>query len=475
MRFLPKASDVRRVAGGGLWLLLIWAQAAAGVDQRPDRPNILLILVDTLRADHVGCYGYGRPTTPAIDSVAAEGVRFRETVAAASWTMPSLATMFTGVPPAAHGVTGPNSLVSDRLTTLAAELRKAGYQTAGVTSNPMANRTFGYARGFEFYDDYTVSLGADLDLFSDAATGRGVNQTMTSDVVNRAALSWLNKRRKPDQPFFLFLLYFDPHADYVPPREYAQRFTDSNYKGSQSGLNMNALRGKPLPAEDIKYLQGLYDAEIRYTDDRIARMLQELKNKNLYNNTLTVIVSDHGEEFWEHGSCTHGATLYEECVMVPWVMRLPGKVSAGSVFDRQVSHLDLMPTILGLAGCAVPTQCGGRDLSRFVATGETGTLPETPAYMETRIETPVTGLRTHTRKLIRHGDDRRELFVLTEDPRERQNLAGGEKARDFAPLIEDLDRREQALRKTAEALGRPVKPQLDARLIQQLRSIGYAR
>ncbi len=465
-----------RLVGRWLCLLALLAMDVTAADREPARPNILFIMVDTLRADHVGCYGYARPTTPAIDALAAEGVRFAETVAASSWTMPSLATMFTGVPPAVHRVTGSKSLMSDRMTTLAAELRKAGYQTAGVTSNPMGSHTFGYATGFDFYDDFTVALSADLDLFGDAGAERGVNQIMTSDAVNRVALSWLTHKRVLDKPFFLFLLYFDPHADYVAPREYAARFTDSGYRGSQTGRNMQSLRGKPLPAEDILYLQGLYDAEIRYTDDRIGRLLQELRNKGLYDNTLTVVISDHGEEFWEHGSCGHGATLYEECVMVPWVMRLPGTLPAGKTFDGQVSHQDVMPTLLGLAGCTVPTQCNGRDLSRALVSGAVAaTRVESPAFMDVQTgPTRTVGARTHAQKVLRYDSGAKvEVFSLADDRRERQNLAGSEKARAFDGLFGDLNRWEQTLLAPADGSGKPLEAKLDAALIRQLRSIGY--
>ncbi len=462
------------VSGRVLILPLLLALTATGAPQA--RPNILLIMVDTLRADHVGCYGYKLPTTPAIDGVAAEGIRFAETVAAASWTMPSLATMFTGVPPAMHQVTGPKSLMSERLTTLAAELKKVGYQTAGVTSNPMGSRTFGFGRGFDFYDDFTVFLGADLDLFGDGQQGRSVNQTMTSDAVNRVALNWLAQKRAPARPFFLFLLYFDPHADYVPPQEYAERFTDPNYQGSQTGLKIDALRGKPLPPEDIRYLTGLYDAEVRYTDDRIARVVQTLKDGHLYDRTLVVIISDHGEEFWEHGSCAHGSTLYDECVMVPWIMRLPRSLPTGKVFDRQVSHQDLMPTILGLVGCKVPAQCTGRDLSRAIVSGTSPASAEIPAFMDVQADARITGARTHSQKVLRYSNAGKvELFALGDDPREKHNLTGTETARAFSELIGDLDRWEEALPAPAGGRATPAEAQLDPVLLRQLRSIGYVR
>ncbi len=476
VRAPPATRQCPRSLGRWVCLLTLIAMTANSAEPQPAKPNVLLIMVDTLRADHVGCYGYKLPTTPAIDGVAAEGIRVRETVAAASWTMPSLATMFTGVPPAVHQVTGPKSVMSDRLTTLAAELKKAGYQTAGVVSNPMGSHTFGFARGFDFYDDFTVFLGADLGLFSDGQEGRSVNQTMTSDAANRVALAWLTQKRAPDRPFFLFLLYFDPHADYVPPREYATRFTDPNYQGSQTGLNVASLRGKPLPPEDVRYLMGLYDAEVRYTDDRIARVLQELKSKGLYDNTLTVIVSDHGEEFWEHGSCGHGATLYDECVLVPWVMRLPGTLPAGTVFARQVCHQDLMPTILGLTGCAVPAQCTGLDISRALVPGTTPASADVPAFMDVQADTRITGARTHSQKVLRYGNaNKLELFSLGDDPREKQSLSGTEKARTFSGLMEDLSHWEQAVLAPANASAKPVEAKLDAALIRQLKSIGYVR
>ena len=453
---------------------VLFLALTAGAGELPAaKPNILFIMVDTLRADHVGCYGYKRATTPTIDAVAAEGVRFPEMVAAAPWTMPSLATMLTGVSPVEHRIVGPTNLISDRLTTLAAELKTAGYQTAGVISNPMASHTFGYARGFDFYDDYTVLLSADLNLFDDRHQGRGVHQTVTGEMVNHVALAWLSQKRAPDRPFFLFLLYFDPHADYAPPEKYAAMFTDPDYKGAQNGLGITTLRGKVLPPEDIQHLRDLYDAEIRYTDDRIARMLQELRNKGLDHNTLVVIVADHGEEFWEHGSCTHGSTVYDECVMVPWIMRLPGTLPAGQVFGPQVSHLDLMPTILGLAGCPVPAQCRGRDLSRLLAAGKGDDLPDVPALMHAEIERWVSGVRTPAQKVIGYGDGKLEFYLLKEDPGEKQDLGGSLRVSVFDRLKMELARWELALQKPPEGPTRPGKAQLDAKLTAEMKALGY--
>jgi len=273
------------------------------------QPNIVFIVVDTLRADHVGCYGYGRQTTPTIDKVAVEGIRFEQVISSSSWTLPSVMSTFTSLPASLHGAEHYRAMLYPGIATLAEILKKQGYQTAGITSNPTTNAKYGFGKGFDFYDDYTIPMAIEENLFDDFKNASDITQKPTSKLVNKAAFKWLEKKRKGK--FFLFLVYLDPHADYLAPKPFATMF-DPSYKGTVNGKGIKYLKSDGLKKADREHLKARYDGEVRFVDENIKKLLQKLTELKLDENTLLILMSDHGEEFWEHGGTHHGHSLYDE-------------------------------------------------------------------------------------------------------------------------------------------------------------------
>lgn len=452
---------------------LVLAIGGATADEER-RPNILFIVVDTLRSDHVGCYGYKRATTPAMDRLATEGIRFECAIAASSWTLPSVMSMFTSLSPSAHNVVNYTRSLAEGATSLAAELVKGGYQTAGIISNPGMNSQFGFGRGFGLYDDSTVVFNVGLDFFEDKGSQRRdvIGTPCSADMTFQAG-SWLKDKRKPGVPFFLFLLYFDPHCDYTPPAPYDEMFTAPDYQGEQNGRGIKALAGKTLTPADKEQIIGLHDGEIRYTDDKIGELIEGLNKLGLTEDTVIVITADHGEEFWDHGGVAHGHTLYDELIRIPLIIRFPKRISPGAVVRKQVTHIDLMPTLLDMAGLPIPAQCQGRSLCPLLR-GQEGDFGEQPVISETSIQDDYACIRTPTRKIVEKNKGlTREMYALSEDPKEQKDLSATKRSKEFEPLAREFQEMKKKMTKEAKAAGIVAQSDLDPRLLRQLRSLGY--
>jgi arylsulfatase A-like enzyme len=438
-------------------------------------PNIVMIVVETLRYDHVNCLGYERKTTPAIDALATQGALFRQHVSSSCWTMPSVMSIMTSQPPARHGAVSyqPRTLASG-ITTLAAELGRQGYLTAGIVSNPTLNGKFGFREGFDLYDDFTLAGSAPIDPLTPGCEPSAGDKQPTGGEVTRLAVSWLTARKAdPAKPFFLFLFYLDPHYDYLPPAPYDRMFTDRGYAGAQKGSGIKGLESRGLSAADKAQIVALYDGEVRYTDDQIGRLLQSIKQLGLEEGTITMLTGDHGEEFWEHGGTAHGHTLYDELLRIPLVIRYPGHVKASCRIETQTGHIDLMPTLLDLAGLPPCGQCTGRSLVPLM----NGGTNELPLLVESDIEGWVRALRTSALKIVEHtGRAAPELYCLTDDPHELHNLAGTPRAAEFHSLLATLQALPPHVREGAAATGSSnVATNLDANILRQLRSLGYVR
>lgn len=386
--------------------------------------NIVLIVIDSLRADHVGCYGYEQPTTPALDVFAAGAIRFSKSYSTSPWTLPSHASMFTGLYEDAHRATKPSLQLDDRNQTLAELLSEAGFDTAAIICAPFLRREFNIQQGFKHYDERI-------------ATGprKRVRQVKTSNKVTKRALSYLKKRERIDQPFFLFVHYWDPHYDYNPPPEYVDMF-DPDYAGTVNGDDYSRNRdiATGMDPRDLQHIIALYDGEIRYTDDHLAKLLSFIDGSSLAENTAIIITSDHGEEFLEHGSTGHTFTCYEELIRVPLVMRVPWLKMPPAVIDTTVENVDLFPTMLTLAGLRPTTfPIHGYDLLPLITNGYQP--PRERFYCETQMGRrfgwrgergiwsslrDAQGNKVHH---FRHGaDDYHELYDLTQDEGEHNNL-----------------------------------------------------
>ncbi|MCG3128853.1 MAG: Arylsulfatase [Phycisphaerae bacterium] len=451
------------------------ASSDAG-DTPTTRPNIILISIDTLRADHLGCYGYPRDTSPRIDALARESLRFQYAYAQASWTLPSHMCLMTSQYPHVHGVQRESQSLADAGVTLAEALSAGGYHTAAFISWIYVSRKFGFAQGF---DEFTELLPT-KDQIDNATTA-----AYKAEEVSDRAARWLDKQ-SPDKPFFLFVHYFDPHIDYDPPPPFDALF-DRGYAGSASGKYawlstfIKELHHQPrrIAPRDLEHVVALYDGEIRYVDTYVGQLLDALQRKVGLDNCLIVLTSDHGEELDDHGSMEgHQWTLYEEVIRVPLIIRPPGRRPRTAVVETPVELIDVASTLLASAGVATPTAFQGGNLFDLPSRG----LPAArPLFGEIQRHNRRQFVRNGRYKLI-HTDDigknsrgvpvvaGHELYDLSADPRETVNLA-----RDNAELVRTLTAElEQMLTLTPES-GRtaPRAASLSDTERRQLESLGY--
>jgi arylsulfatase A-like enzyme len=394
------------------------AVAALCCGGRPEPLNVMIIAVDTLRADHLGCYGYTRDTSPHIDDLAARGVLCERCVSPAPWTLPSFSTVFTSLYPTQHGAETVHSSLGESFPTLAGILKEHGYATGAVINAPALKPAYGVDRGFEHYH-MTPERGR------------------VADGTTRDALAWLDTIG--DRPFFAFFHYFDPHLSYSPPSpyektfsgDYAGRIGDSfNLEGFSRVRDSMFVQMEDLSAADRDRIVALYDGEIAFTDRAIADLLKGLDERNLRSNTLIVFLSDHGEEFFEHGGFEHGHTMYEELLHVPLFFCLPGRLPEDVRLSRQVRLLDVAPTILDLLGIEPPTHYEGISIGPLLqgkgqALDRGGELlPHDVAYSEATMHgrEKKTVIAYPWKLVYEMGTEEEMLFNLAEDPEEMQNV-----------------------------------------------------
>ena len=298
-------------------------------------PNVVLITLDTTRVDHLSGYGYERQTTPALDAFAEEGALFELAYAPIATTGPSHSTMFTALYPLAHRVIKNGIPLAEEQVTLAETLSSLGYQTAAIVSSFVLTERFGFAQGFDFFDDEFTAEGASV------RGNRWENQTFDGGFDRRAnettrrATDWLEQTRNPNRPFFLFVHYFDPHSPYSPPEGFRGRFGSNESEGNQKIID-------------------LYDEEIAFTDHHVGILLELLEKLKLAGDTIVVVTSDHGEGLGQHDHDEHGINIFDESVRVPLLVRWPGQIPAGRRLAEPVEFVDLVPTLLALIGEPTP-------------------------------------------------------------------------------------------------------------------------
>jgi arylsulfatase A-like enzyme len=450
----------RRSLGARSAAALLAAALAAAAAWRPatsePRPNVILISIDTLRADHLGCYGYRRPTSPNIDEFARHAVLFEKAIAAAPSTLPSHASMLTSLVVPHHGASYRRRVaLAPQCLTLAEVLHAHGYVTESWNGGVQLDRVWGLDQGFDRYQ----SIGR---------SGPGGSADRFHTTV-QAALTWLDRRGR-GRPFFLFLHTYEVHAPYTPKPEFRDLFgrypTRLGDKVSMADLRRFNRHVWPLGTGDLEHIVACYDAEIRSMDRAFGRLMDGLRDRGLDAHTLIVFTSDHGEEFGEHGSVgLHAHTLFHELLRVPLVVRRPRGEYGGARVGTQVSGIDVAPTILDAVGIDPPAVFEGRSL--LPAIEGTEPLPPLPTL------SAMDGLgrlavRDGRWKLISPGG----LYDLSADPGEQHNLRRANEACRARRRI----MREQVL---AWAAARPayrgptVDPNLDEELGQRLRALGY--
>ncbi|MFN2426686.1 MAG: sulfatase [Candidatus Binatia bacterium] len=322
---------------------LVLAAALLSFGCEPPRPtNVVVVLVDTLRSDHLGCYGYSRDTSPNIDRLASSGYVFDAAIAQSSWTAPSVASLFTSLYPSVHGVVRWGSTVAPELETLAEVLQKRGLKTAGFSANmAFVNPEKGFDQGFDVFEVLTRRARADES--KEKIFGKVASEAST---VTDRAIRHLDE--VGGQPFFLYVHYIDPHTPYNAPAPYRERFvTESVGVVRKSHDDLFAISGTISAGDDdVPHLIELYDGEIAYTDAQIGRLLGHLEDAGLMERTLVVITSDHGEEFLEHRGWVHGTTLYREQVQVPLIVRMPDGAGGGRRIAEPIELVDVGPSLL---------------------------------------------------------------------------------------------------------------------------------
>jgi arylsulfatase A-like enzyme/Flp pilus assembly protein TadD len=447
------ASSFRRL------LFILTALTALPVAaQTPAKPalNVVLITIDTLRADHVGCYGYKQIKTPNIDGLAADGTRFDRAFAVVPVTLPSHSSILTGTYPMLSGMHDfSGNKLSPLQPTLASVLKQAGYQTGAVIGAAVLDSRFGLNRGFDFYYDHF-----DFNRLDEANLEE---MERPGNVVADVALNWLEKdwlAKNPQKKFFLWMHLYDPHFPYHLSEPYSR-----------------------------EYAAQPYDGEIAFADEQVGRLLRFLKEKGIYRNTVIVLCGDHGESLGEHGEKTHGFFIYNATMHVPLIIRLPEnrlpENAAARTVDDPVSLVDLMPTVLGAVGLEIPSQVQGRSLLSELGADRHGdnqaehdrdvpTNRDRVLYGESflpRIHFNWSELRSSENTKYHFIDaPRPELYDLAKDPGEVHNLFADKTAvaEEMRAKLAGLIRDYSAGKELAEKTG------LDPALMERLKSLGYA-
>jgi arylsulfatase A-like enzyme/lipoprotein NlpI len=398
-------------------------------------PNVVVITIDTLRADHVGCYGYKQIRTPNIDALAADGARFERAYTAVPVTLPSHTVMFTGTYPMLSGM---HDFAANKLNptqpTLASVLKEHGYATAAVIGSAVLDSRFGLNRGFDFYYDH-------FD-FNRLQESNLEEMERSGNLVADVTLDWLGKNYS--KKFFVWMHLYDPHYPYRPPAPYAAEYKD-----------------RP------------YDGEIAFADAQVGRLIRFLKSKGLYTNTLIVLSGDHGESLGEHGEKTHGFFIYNATLHVPFMIHLPGAASP-RIVPELVSLADLMPTVLQTLKVDIPSQVQGRSLLPLLNSKTKEREESRSLYAETFLPrlhfnwSELRGVESANYHFI--DAPKPELYDLTKDPGETQNLFAEKKAvgEEMRARLATLIQQYSAGQELAEKTG------LDPALMERLKSLGYA-
>jgi len=424
-------------------------------------PNVILLLIDALRADHLGAYGYERDTSPNLDALAARGVRFAAAVSPSSATRVSMASIWTGLLPSRHQVASRVKALPQRFVTAAELAKRLGYRTAAFCPNPNLDRAFGHDQGWDLY----------VDRFLQPRQRRGGPDWWrfeTAKRIQQLALRFLDE--DPEAPFLLWLHYRDVHGPYVPPPKYRGHFRSDTPRplDPEEVARRHEYLTLPDDGNDLNHYIDRYDDEIRYTDEQIGRFLAALERRGLLDHTYIILTADHGEEFLDHGGWNHAESLFEEMLHVPLIIVGPG-IEPG-VVERPVSVLSLYATIAGWIGAEAPDH-DGVDLGPLLR-GESLDLPTLVYAERARWQgEPQRAVRAGRWKAILDREDAPlRLFDLERDPDEVLDQAG-----------DDPDERDRLVAKLGDFVrdvmrGAPAPESaesVDADLRQRLEALGY--
>jgi len=439
-----------------LTAVILLAASCGAATSDGGSPSILLLLVDTFRSDHMSCSGYGRNTTPVMDSLAANGSAWLRVQGQSSWTLPAMTTIMTGLTQRSHMAgwrDGAFYGIDPALPTLAMLLNARGYQTAAFFNVIFMNEDFGFHRGFEHFDC--------RGFVGDAST-RNASGTVQD------FLAWYDSSRDESRPLFAALHFFDPHLPFSPPEPWCSLFTDPRYEGpfgaewggrdDVSEVNSGEV---PMDSAGLSNLMGLYDGELTFTDHQIGVLLDSLRARGELEGMLVVIIGDHGEEFMDHGGIGHGHTMYQELLTVPLIMA-GTPLLAGADTSADAAQIDILPTLLVLAGSPIPAGAEGIDLF----SGSAGIDPRVlPSSNRLWVATDLAAVRCGAGKVIGNPSlDTAAGYDLDSDPGE---VSPGEPD---AALVEALE-----LYWSQPPVGHPQLVPFAETAERTLRDLGYIR
>jgi arylsulfatase A-like enzyme len=463
---------------------------------RIQRPNIILIEIDATRHDHLSCYGYHRRTTPNIDRLAEEGVLYEQAISPASWTLPSNASLFTGLYPSQHGTGISHQQLAPHLTTIAEVLDGQGYQTARFSSNVWVSPTFGFMRGFRQFPAIRGPWSkVPLITRRRSPLGKvfahlvGLKGGRLSRWTNQAIDRWLSSGNDPNAPFFMFVLYGDPHLPYVFHKPFTYDYLGDRVAQARR-VNQDPHRymaGKvEMGPEDFEILAALYDGELSYVDQKIGDLVDMLRRHGILDDTLLVITSDHGENIGDHGLLAHQYCVYDSLIHVPLIIRYPERFPAGQRITAQVQTHDLFRTILDLLDLdpgVVPNPLQDYSLlpEAITANPRPYTVAEDldpnlrrirrvfPDFDASVFDRELRALRTDEYKFVWASDGRYELYNLRQDPQELNNRIKAEPGVAKRLRAELDDWLASVNRSQMEAL----EPELEEAVVERLKALGY--
>lgn len=491
------------------------------------RPNVVLIVLDTARAQNFSCYGYQRPTTPNMDAISREGTLFFNAITPSPWTLPSHASIFSGMFPSKHRAHEEHKFLDHQFKTLPEVLKSIGYYTCAISNNSWVSPYFGFARGFDaffklwqlFQNDSDVSAlkkrfreerevrGIIIDLLKP----RSLFQNMVNGVyrkyfhwrydygarrINRMVNRLLSKVLVQNQPFFLFINYLEAHLKYCAPEPYFSRFlSNGTDKRAAKRVNQDAFRYMARQVEmdthDFEILAALYDAELAYLDFRIGELYGHLKKNGLLDNTVFIITSDHGENLGEHHLMDHQYCLYDTLLKVPLIVRYPGVFPNRETVSTQVQLVDIFPTVMDLlemedqgvlkeiqGQSLVPHRLEGQDRSFTVAEylGPQPAIervarryPHSERHL-VKFNRSLSAIRTPDWKFIEASDGRDELYNIWEDPGETKNLIDAQPDR-----ATQLKKQLAMWKESNKSVGADLSEQkaIDNQVKKRLEALGY--
>lgn len=471
----------------------LWANPLLTTKAPKRLPNVLLYMIDTERADHSSLYGYTRETTPFLKTLGSEGLVFDDCQVQATWTKPSVASLLTSLYSFTHGIVQDYDTIPKGATTLAEQLRAAGYVTAGIIANPFAGRLSGLQRGFDYLSEWGV-----IQRYRKDADDRGTD----SAAVNKIVFPWLDRHR--DEPFFLYAHTTDPHAPYRPPAGFEEKFANpaetpefnriykslEDKRGYGGGVVISraaCARAGVDPDSFIHRAIDRYDGEILHNDASLEQLAGKLKQLGLLDNTLIVVVSDHGEEFWEHGWTAHGQSLYQELTHGLFVMWNPKLIPTPRRVSEPVQLVDVMPTILDLLGIKIPDMVEGQSVaafakgkafhrrgpvmsSRYASPHEHGIVPENGTDTVALLDGNWKLLYRDKAKEV--GLKKVELYDRRTDRGETKNISA-EHPQEVERMMSEVSKWMDAQKQIKTVLGQGAKATMDAKTLEQLRSLGY--